>query len=441
MRSRRCAARSLLLVRLLPDSPLTSLDAYLAAGGGRGLERALAMAPPAVVDEVDRSGLRGRGGAGFPTGRKWRANLELAAQFPRARVFVVANGAEGEPGTYKDRSLLANNPFAFVEGLLIARHALGPAATYVGIKAKFTGPLAVLTAALGDAAEAGWPGAREVTVVPGPDEYLFGEETGLLEVIEGNLALPRVLGPYQEGLFATDTAPNPTVVNNIETIANLPAILADGADAYRAVGTAASPGSMLFTVIGDVTSPGVYELPLGTPLRTLLVDIAGASDIKAVYSGASNAVITPDMLDDALDFERLRAEGTAIGSGGFIVYDSTRPILRVLTTLSGFLARESCGQCNACKLGTATITELLERLCRGQGDERTVETIWRRATTVTDGNRCYLPVGEQLMVGSTLTAFGAEIHAGLDGPVADSDVPIPLIDDLDPATGQVTLAL
>jgi NADH:ubiquinone oxidoreductase subunit F (NADH-binding) len=257
-------------------------------------------------------------------------------------------------------------------------------------------------------------------------------------VIEGNPALPRILGPYQEGLFATDTSPNPTVVNNIETLANLPRILAEGVAAFRAVGTAGSPGTMLFTVVGDVSAPGVYELPLGTPLRTLLVDIAGAQDVKAVYSGTSNAVITPEMLDDPLDFDRPREDAAGIGSGGFVVYDATRPILRVLTTLSGFLARESCGQCNPCKLGTATITELLASLCRGQGDERTVETIWRRTAMVTDGNRCYLPVGEQLMVGSTLTAYAEEISAGLGRPVPEADLPVPLVDDIDLATGEVT---
>lgn len=426
--------------RLLPDEPLITLDAYLAAGGGRGLERARRLPPEEVIDEVERSGLRGRGGAGFPTAVKWRSTLELAAQYDRSQLYLVANGAEGEPGTFKDRPLLALNPFAFVEGLLIARHAVGATGAFVGIKAKFTRPLERLRDALRQATGAGWPGAGEVEVVTGPDEYLFGEETGLLEVIEGNPALPRLLGPYQRGLFASDDAPNPTVVNNIETLANLPGIVVNGADWFRKAGTEGSPGTMLFTVVGDVESPGVYELPLGTPLRSLLVDIAGASDIKAVYSGSSNAVITPARLDDPLDFDQARADGAGIGSGGFIVYDTSRPILRILATLSAFLARESCGQCNACKLGTATITDLLERLCRGEGDQRTVRAIWQRNKTVTDQNRCYLPVGEQLMVGSTLSEYAGEIASGLGKPVPEINLPVPLIDDIDDATGKVIYA-
>lgn len=425
--------------RLLPDEPVLDLDRYLEAGGGRGLERALGLAPDEVVDEVERSGLRGRGGAGFPTGVKWRSNLELARQYG-SPVYLVANGAEGEPGTFKDRLLLQTNPFAFVEGLLIARHAVGAPAVFVGVKAKFTRTVDRLRAALAAAAEAGWAGAADVGVVLGPDEYLFGEETGLLEVVQGNPALPRLLAPYQQGLFATDESPNPTVVNNVETLANLPGILAHGAAWYREAGTEASPGTMLFTVVGDVAAPGVYELELGTPLRTLLVDIAGADDVKAVYSGTSNAVITPDDLDDPLDFEKSQADAAGIGSGGFVVYDTSRPILRVLATLSAFLARESCGQCNACKLGTAAITDLLEQLCRGEGTVQTVELLWRRVATVTDANRCYLPVGEQLMVGSTLDRYVEEIAAGLGRPVPDTDVPIPLVDDIDPETATVTYA-
>lgn len=424
--------------RLLPDRPVVHVDDYVARGGGDGLRRALAMDPLDVITQVERSGLRGRGGAGFPTGRKWRGNVDLARGWPAARTFLVANAAEGEPGTYKDRPLLERNPFAVVEGLLIARHAVQAAATFVGIKARATDATQQLADALDQAAAAGWAGAADVQVVRGPDEYLFGEESALLEVVEGGPALPRVLAPYEEGLYATDEAPNPTVVNNVETLANVPGILANGPAWFRLEGTPSSPGTMLFTVTGDVAAPGVYELPLGTPLRVLLEDVAGATDIKAVYSGTSNAVITPAMLDDPLDFEVLHADGAGIGSGGFVVYDSTHPILRVLRPLTAFLAFESCGQCNPCKLGTAALVELLDQLLDGSGDAGTVAALWRRCVTVTDGRRCYLPVGAQLMVGSTLTAFQDEIAAGLGRPVPGQDVPIPLIEHLDHATGAVT---
>ena len=179
---------------------------------------------------------------------------------------------------------------------------------------------------------AGWDDPDGLQVVEGPDEYLFGEETGLLEVIEGNLPLPRWLPPFQQGLFATTDPPHPTVVNNVETVANVPLILQHGAAAFRQMGTSESPGTMLFTVTGDVADAGVYELPLGTPLRQLLVDIAGAGDIKAVFSGVSSPVIGPDRLDTPLTYEDMRTAGTSLGSGGFVVYDHSHCMVRVACT-------------------------------------------------------------------------------------------------------------
>ncbi|MBW3659938.1 MAG: SLBB domain-containing protein, partial [Actinobacteria bacterium] len=281
--------------------------------------------------------------------------------------------------------------------------------------------------------------ADRIEVVLGPDEYLFGEETGMLEVIEGKLPLPRILPPYQSGLFAGTTAPNPTVVNNVETLSHVTRILANGPDWFRETGTEESPGSMVFTVVGDVANPGVYELPLGTPLRTLLVDIAGATDIKAVYSGTSNTVITGDQLDTPLTFDDMSEAGTGLGSGGFMVYDSSHCIVRILLTLSHFLAIESCGQCPPCKLNSTEITDLLAKVDRGEGTQRDLEDILKRTHQVTDQNRCYLPVGEQIMVGTTIERFVDEFvaHAGEPCP-SDREVPVPLIDDIDEDTGEVT---
>ncbi|MTV25080.1 NADH ubiquinone oxidoreductase [Nitriliruptoraceae bacterium ZYF776] len=424
--------------RLLPAEPVTRLADHLAQGGGAGLERALAMTPDEVVAEVADAGLRGRGGAGFPTGRKWASVRETVAALGGAPT-LVANGAEGEPGTYKDRVLLEQQPYAFLEGVCIALHATGAERAHVATKAKFTRPVERLTAALEEIRAAGWPGADRIEVTLGPDSYLFGEETGMLEVIEGNLPLPRTVRPYEEGLHRTPTHPNPTVVNNVETLSHVGHILREGADWFRQAGTTSSPGTMLFTVVGDVANPGVYELALGTPLRTLLVDIAGADDVKAVYSGVSNTVLTADQLDVALGFDELREIGSGMGSGGFIVYDSTRHIADVLAVLLNFLAVESCGQCNPCKLGNTEMAEILASVQRGEATPADLERLLRRSHTVTDDNRCFLPVGSQLVVASTVSAFVDELVATVErGEPTPADLPTPLIEHIDERTGTVT---
>jgi NADH-quinone oxidoreductase subunit F len=422
--------------RLLPPEPVTSLVDHVAAGGGVGLERALELASDDVTALVAAAGLRGRGGAGFPTARKWEGVRANAAGGPLA---IVANAAEGEPGTYKDRTLLEQQPYAFVEGLCIALHATGATEAYVGIKRKFTRPIERLTTAIAEAQQAGWPGADRIQVATGPDAYLFGEETGMLAVIEGDLPLPRIPRPYEIGLNATSTAPNPTVVNNVETLLHVPGIVANGPEWFREAGTDSSPGTMVFTVVGDVESPGVYELALGTPLRVLLEDIAGAEDVKAVYSGVSNAVITPAHLDTPLGFDEMRDAGIGMGSGGFIVYDSSRAIVDVLAVLMHFLAIESCGQCNACKLGNTEMASILEQIQRGEADQTDLERLLRRAHTVTDQNRCYLPVGSQLLLVSTVQAFTDEIVATVEsGKPTSADLPTPLIEHIDESTGEVT---
>ncbi len=424
--------------RLLPPEPITSLEAHLASGGGAGLERALAMSPDEVTAQIEQAGLRGRGGAGFPTARKWRGVRETA-EHAGGRLSLVANAAEGEPGTYKDRTLIEQQPFAFLEGICIALHATGADQAYIGIKERFTTPLAQLTEALEEIVVAGWPGADRIEVVPGPDLYLFGEETGMLEVIEGKLPMPRLVRPYEAGLHATTTVPHPTIVNNVETLTHVAHILAYGVDWFRQAGTESSPGTMLFTVVGDVESPGVYELGLGTPLRVLLQDIAGADELKAVYSGVSTAVITEQHLDVPLGFDEMREAGVGLGSGGFIVYDRSRSIVDVLSVLLNFLAVESCGQCNACKLGNTEMAAILRRVQAGEATQTDLEALLRRSHTVTDQNRCYLPVGSQLLVGSTVEAFVDEFVATVEaGTPTPADLPTPLITSIDEDTGEVT---
>jgi NADH:ubiquinone oxidoreductase subunit F (NADH-binding) len=423
---------------LLGSAP-TSLGTYVAEGGLRGLERALASAPDAVIEELVRSGLRGRGGAGFPTGEKWRAIRGIGSGVR----YAVCNAAEGEPATFKDRLLMRSNPYQVLEGLVIAAYAVGAERAYVGLKEIFATETESLTRALREMEAADALAGIPVEIVVGPDHYLLGEETGLLEVIEQRDPLPRILRPFMQGLYATAETNNPTLVNNVETLANVPHIVAAGQDWFRSSGTDTSPGTMLFTVAGDVRSEGVFELPLGTPLRSLIEGSAGGPrdgrSIKVVIPGASSTALIPEQLDTPLDFESMRAVGSGLGAGGFAVFDETACIVRVAALFSRFLYVESCGQCPPCKLGSGEITDLLDRFERGEGDIADLDTVLARAKTVTDGQKCALPTGESLLVQSLLQTFGEEFAAHMTMPCPSSrELVLPKIVDFDPSAGRFT---
>ena len=421
---------------LLANGEVPSLDAYVEGGGGRALAEALQRGPEEIIDEVRRSGLRGRGGAGFPTGIKWRTVRED----PCPTKYFVCNAAEGEPGTFKDRWLLRMNPYQVVEGVAIAAHAVGAKEAYIGIKGGFEQEIVRLRRAMDEMIARDLVGPVPVELIAGPDEYLFGEEKALLEVIEGNDPLPRIVPPWMEGLFRTPDSPNPTGVNNVETLANVPHILREGADWFRSFGTDDSPGTMLFTLCSDVRHPGVYELPMGFSLRDLIYTVGEGPpegrELKAVFPGASTTVISPEQLETPLAFDAMRAVGTGLGSGGFVVYDDSACIVRATLAFSRFLYIESCGQCPACKHGTGAITALLERIDGGEGSEDDVETILARALTVTDAQRCALPTGETLIAQSAIQVYGAEFaeHFGR-GCSRPRDLPVPKIVDFDDQAG------
>jgi NADH-quinone oxidoreductase subunit F len=353
----------------------------------------------------------------------------------------VCNAAEGEPGTFKDRWLLRMNPYQVVEGVAIAAHAVGAKQAYIGIKAGFEREVGRLRKAMDEMIARDLIGPVPMELIAGPDEYLFGEEKALLEVIEGNDPLPRIVPPWMEGLFRTFDSPNPTAVNNVETLANVPHILREGADWFRSFGTDDSPGTMLFTLCGDVRHPGVYELPMGFSLRDLVYTVGGGPpegrELKAVFPGASTTVISPEQLDTPLAFDTMRAVGTGLGSGGFVVYDDSACIVRATLAFSRFLYIESCAQCPACKHGTRVITALLERIDRGEGSEDDVETILARALTVTDAQRCALPTGESLLAQSAIQLFGAEFGDHFSrGCPRPRDLSVPKIVDFDDQAGE-----
>ena len=416
---------------------IASFDEYVAAGGTQGLERALAMTPEAVIDEIDASGLRGRGGAGFRTGAKW-ASIRTAGAGTR---FAVANGAEGEPATFKDRWIMRRNPYAVVEGLAIASYAVGAAKAYLGVKETFAREAEALTRAVEAFRSSELLDAFPIELVLGPDLYLFGEETGLLEVVEGRPPLPRILRPFMQGLFGDASSENPTLVNNVETLANVPVILRDGAETWRGTGTETSPGTMAFTVAGDVEREGVFELPLGTPLREL-IEVHGGGvregrGAKVVIPGSSSAVLPAEVLDTPMDFESLAEVGSGLGAAGFFVLDETACMVEAAWLYSRFLSTESCGQCPPCKLNSSYVTDRLERLHAGRSDVGGLDTIIERAATSTDGQRCALPTGESLIVQSLMQQFRDEFveHLGRPCPSARRIV-FPKIVDLDESSGR-----
>jgi NADH:ubiquinone oxidoreductase subunit F (NADH-binding) len=419
---------------ILPARPIESLDEYTDRGGGAGLDAARRLGAAATIDEVDASGLRGRGGAGFPTGRKWRSIVSGGPEVGER--FAVANGAEGEPGSFKDRMLLRRNPYQVLEGLQIAARSVGARHAYLALKESFVRECDALDRAFAELADAGLIDVP-LTIVRGPEEYLFGEEKALLEVVEGEDPLPRWFPPYIHGLFTTLpqmgwsahmedadgdpglAASNPTLVNNVETLAHVAAVLARGADWYRTMGTGGSPGPTLVTVSGDTARAGVGEVEMGTPLADVIAELGGGMppgrNVQAVLSGVANPVLTADQLERPMTYEDLEAVGSGIGACGFIVYDDTRDMVAVAHSVSRFLAVESCGQCPPCKWGTGEITRILDRMLRGRGAPDDLSLIAARLEKVTDGNRCTLGLQERIVVQSMLASFPEQVDRLLDG--------------------------
>jgi NADH-quinone oxidoreductase subunit F len=418
---------------LLAGDSVESFDAYLARGRGTGLANAFSLGPAEVVSEVTKARLRGRGGGGFPTGIKWASVARDAWKY------AVCNGAEGEPGTFKDRYLLRRNPYQMLEGLAIAAAAVGARRAYVCLKKSFIREIACVRRALREMSAARCLGNVTIDVVLGPEDYLFGEEKAMLEVIEGGLAMPRKadLPPHVHGLFVVrPDRSNPTVVNNVETLSNIPHILRQGAEWFRSVGTSDTPGTMVFTISGDVATPGVFELPMATPLDELVFEHGGGMragrTLKAVLSGVSNAVIQPSALHTRMDFGSMQAIGSGLGSGGFVVFDDSACMVRAAYKLSEFLYNESCGQCTPCKFGTNQATDHLRRLVDGAGRSFDLNLVLEGAAMAPYANRCYLPVEHSVMVPSLVRAFATEFeqHFGR-GCSACRDFIVPRFADFD----------
>ena len=434
--------------RVLDPAEVRSLDEYVEGGGGRGLEAARRLGPQAVLEELEASGLRGRGGAGFPTGKKWRTIVDNNS--PAGPPTVVVNAAEGAPGSFKDRTILRRNPYRVLEGALVAAATVGAGKLVVALKASFVPEAERVRSAAEEARRAGWTEGVDILVIEGPSAYLYGEETALLEVIDGRQPFPRIAPPFRHGVdeVGTDTAsaagtvmatPDdatvaaPTLVNNVETMANVAAILAEGPDWFRRVGTAESPGTIVCTVSGHTQRAGVAEFAMGTPLREVIDTIGGgpAGDrFVSAVSGVANPLIPEELFDTPLTYEAMDAIESGLGAAGFIVFDDTVDPISVAHGVSRFLAVESCGQCTPCKQDGVGIAEVLDRMREGQAQAGDVELVERRLTTVADGARCFLATQHQRVVQSVLRLFPDAIreHAAVDAVPAAPELIAAIVD-------------
>jgi NADH:ubiquinone oxidoreductase subunit F (NADH-binding) len=442
--------------RILDSEPVDSLAAYLRGGGGNGLAAARTLGAAATIDEVTAAGIRGRGGAGFPTGIKWRTVAANAS--PAERSTVVVNAAEGEPGSFKDRELLDRNPYRVLEGALIGALAVGADQVIVGMKRTATRHIVRVRAAIAEIQASDLAAGVQLDLVEGPPEYLLGEETALLEAIDGRYPFPRIAPPYRRGVdemvetpadltsesglsahvemagAGSDTEAPPTLVDNAETLAHVAVALAEGADWFREVGTDESPGTVLCTVSGCVTKAGVGEFTMGTPLREIIETLGGGArpgrTIRAVLQGAAAAIITGDQLDTPASWEGMQAIGSGLGAAAFIVLDDATDLAAVAASVSRFLSVESCGQCLPCKQDGMLITDALTNIATSAGSEEDLDVVRHRIDTVAFGARCSLATQEQVVVGSFLEAFGDELEARVEHTAHRGDVVaiVPMVD-------------
>jgi NADH:ubiquinone oxidoreductase subunit F (NADH-binding)/(2Fe-2S) ferredoxin len=395
----------------------TSLAEYIARGGYRALARALEMSPQQVIDEVTRSGLRGRGGGGFLTGRKW----QIARDAPGEAKYLICNGDEGDPGAYMDRTVLESDPHSIIEGMLIGAYAIGAREGYAYVRDEY--PLAVqrLAQAITQAKECGLLGENilssgfgfSIKIVRGAGAFVCGEETALIASIEGGLGEPRSKPPYPAiaGLWGM-----PTIINNVKTWATAPVIIARGADWYAAMGSPGNAGTVVFSLVGQIANTGLVEVPLGTPLRELLEEIGGGGAagraIKAVQTGGpSGGCLPASLFDMPIEYERMKAAGSIMGSGGMVVLDETACMVDVARYFLDFTTAEVCGKCAACREGTRHLHEILTRITRGQGKPDDLQLLQEVGEAVSLGSLCGLGQTAPNPVLSTLRYFRDEYEA------------------------------
>ena len=393
------------------------INEALGFGGFEGLKKALDMEPQQVVDEVLEAGLRGRGGGGFPSGRKW----QFALNQDNDEKYVVCNGDEGDPGAFMDRSILEGNPFAVIEGMIIAGYAIGASNGYFYVRAEY--PVAVnrLKIAIKQMEDMGLLGddimgsgfSFRAHIRLGAGAFVCGEETALLNSIEGKRGMPRPRPPFPavSGLWG-----KPTIVNNVETLACVPFILREGAAEFASVGTEKSKGTKVFALGGKINNVGLVEIPMGTTLRELIYDIGGGipdgKEFKAIQTGGpSGGCLTKDFLDEPIDFDNLVAKGSMMGSGGAIVMDEDNCMVDVAKFYMEFICDESCGKCSPCRIGTKRMLEILTRITEGNGTMEDLDELEELSKTVKANSLCALGQTSANPINSTLKHFRDEYIA------------------------------
>ena len=392
-----------------------SIDEYIAAGGFSALAKAVTeMTPQDVIDEVTRSGLRGRGGAGFPAGKKWS---QVARQAEKTR-YVVCNGDEGDPGAFMDGSVMEGDPYKMIEGMIIAAYAVGAENGYIYVRAEYPLSVARLRLAISQAEKYGLLGDHilgsgvnfHLHINRGAGAFVCGEGSALTASIEGNRGMPRVKPPrtVEQGLWA-----KPTVLNNVETYANIPEIILKGADWYRSIGTEGSPGTKTFSLTGSIENTGLIEVPMGTTLREIIFDIGGGLKSGAAFKavqigGPSGGCLTEEHLDVPLDFDSVKKYGAIVGSGGLVVMDEHTCMVEVARFFMGFTQRESCGKCGPCRIGTKRMLEILERIVDGKGEVEDLDKLEHLGNFIKDRSLCGLGKSAPLPVLSTLRNFRDE---------------------------------
>ena len=423
----------------------TSIDDYVSRGGYSALAKVLADdAPEAVIDEVEQSGLRGRGGAGFPTGTKWR----YCRANPGEKHYLIANGDEGDPGAFMDRAILEDNPHSLVEGMLIGAFAIGADEGYIYVRHEY--PLAVsrLRLALEQARERGLLGddilgtgwSFDLKINQGAGAFVCGESTALTASIEGHRGMPRGkhIRTVAHGLWQ-----QPTDLNNVETFANVPWIVKHGAGAFAALGTDASKGTKIFSLTGKARNSGLVEVPMGATLREVIFDVGGGMqdgrEFKAVQlGGPSGGCLPADLLDTPIDFENLTKHGSMMGSGGMVVVDNETCMVDFAKFFFEFTAQESCGKCVPCRVGTQRVLEILERISAGLGTEHDVELLEQLSDDIIEGSLCQLGGSAPNPVLTTLRYFRDEVMAHVVEKRCPAKVCRPLIKyviDEDACTG------
>jgi NADH-quinone oxidoreductase subunit F len=401
---------------------------YLKDNGYRSARKALTqMTPAQVIDEVKKSNLRGLGGAGFPTGMKWSF---IPKDNPKPK-YLVVNADEGEPGTFKDRYILEQDPHALIEGIIITCFAIGSHKAYVYVRGEYVKPYQLLQNAVDEAYKAGFLGTGimgtgfniDVVVHQGAGAYICGEETGLLESLEGKKGFPRLKPPFPAvvGLFGC-----PTVINNVETIACVPPIINKGAEWYAQLGCAKNGGNRLFCVSGHVNKPGVYELPLGIPLREIIDEHAGGilngHQLKAVIPGGISApVLTPDQIDVKMDFDSLKAIGSMAGSGGVIVMDEATDMVFAAMVAARFFAHESCGQCSPCREGSGWVYRNLKRIYEGTARPYDLKNLSGIVDNIGGNTICAFGDAVTMCLGSYVSKFRHEFENKIRGRVCQTN--------------------